>query len=232
MGRIGLISTTANTLHTRWILKKTVRGYSRLAVVPRCPDECKVSAYILQTSEDITLAFWVKVLRRSKERSRISASSVKQAQPNKIRFMRPRKLYRTTEATRQLPVIIKLGPSPTSSRITTRPPTYAVLAVDSVQFIDHTSLQHQRCPIHSVSARVRATCSRGASRVRGPPDPLTNIALTISGTVEHGPIKLSTYLINFNVGDIVDIKANAAQQKGMPHKYYHGCVTLVIKLST
>ena len=42
--------------------------------------------------------------------------------------------------------------------------------------------------------------------------------------VEHGPIKLSTYLTNFRIGDIVDIKANAAQQKGMPHKYYHGCV--------
>jgi large subunit ribosomal protein L21e len=35
-------------------------------------------------------------------------------------------------------------------------------------------------------------------------------------------IKLSTYLITYRVGDIVDIKANAAQQKGMPHKYYHG----------
>lgn len=46
----------------------------------------------------------------------------------------------------------------------------------------------------------------------------------MSGYVEHGPIKLSTYLINYRVGDIVDIKANAAQQKGMPHKYYHGCV--------
>jgi large subunit ribosomal protein L21e len=37
---------------------------------------------------------------------------------------------------------------------------------------------------------------------------------------------LSTFLINYRVGDIVDIKANAAQQKGMPHKYYHGCVAL------
>ena len=35
---------------------------------------------------------------------------------------------------------------------------------------------------------------------------------------------MSTYLINYRVGDIVDIKANAAQQKGMPHKYYHGFV--------
>jgi ribosomal protein L21E len=39
---------------------------------------------------------------------------------------------------------------------------------------------------------------------------------------ERGPIKMSTFLINYHVGDIVDIKANAAQQKGMPHKYYHG----------
>ena len=35
---------------------------------------------------------------------------------------------------------------------------------------------------------------------------------------------MSTYLINYRIGDIVDIKANAAQQKGMPHKFYHGCV--------
>ncbi|EKM84275.1 hypothetical protein AGABI1DRAFT_110831 [Agaricus bisporus var. burnettii JB137-S8] len=39
---------------------------------------------------------------------------------------------------------------------------------------------------------------------------------------EHGMIGLSTYLTNFRIGDIVDIKANAAQQKGMPHKFYHG----------
>jgi len=44
--------------------------------------------------------------------------------------------------------------------------------------------------------------------------------------VEHGPIKISTYLIPYRVGDIVDIKANAAQQKGMPHKFYHGFVLL------
>jgi ribosomal protein L21E len=35
---------------------------------------------------------------------------------------------------------------------------------------------------------------------------------------------MSTFLINYRVGDIVDIKANAAQQKGMPHKFYHGFV--------
>ncbi|KAK2064953.1 ribosomal protein L21e [Colletotrichum caudatum] len=35
-------------------------------------------------------------------------------------------------------------------------------------------------------------------------------------------IKLSTYLREYRVGDIVDIKANGAVQKGMPHKVYHG----------
>lgn len=35
---------------------------------------------------------------------------------------------------------------------------------------------------------------------------------------------MSTYLTIYRIGDIVDIKANAAQQKGMPHKYYHGYV--------
>jgi hypothetical protein len=37
-------------------------------------------------------------------------------------------------------------------------------------------------------------------------------------------IKLSTFMKPYKVGDYVDIKANAAQQKGMPHKFYHGCV--------
>jgi len=37
---------------------------------------------------------------------------------------------------------------------------------------------------------------------------------------------MSTFLINYHVGDIVDIKANAAQQKGMPHKFYHGSVEI------
>ncbi|KAG8935644.1 hypothetical protein FRC03_008992 [Tulasnella sp. 419] len=42
------------------------------------------------------------------------------------------------------------------------------------------------------------------------------------GFKNRGPTKLSTFLVNYRVGDIVDIKANASQQKGMPHKYYHG----------
>eukprot|EP00297_Palpitomonas_bilix_P014489 CAMPEP_0113879142 /NCGR_PEP_ID=MMETSP0780_2-20120614/7071_1 /TAXON_ID=652834 /ORGANISM="Palpitomonas bilix" /LENGTH=135 /DNA_ID=CAMNT_0000865685 /DNA_START=141 /DNA_END=548 /DNA_ORIENTATION=+ /assembly_acc=CAM_ASM_000599 len=33
---------------------------------------------------------------------------------------------------------------------------------------------------------------------------------------------MTTYLENFKVGDIVDVKANAAVQAGMPFKFYHG----------
>ncbi|KAI0931129.1 hypothetical protein AcV5_005315 [Taiwanofungus camphoratus] len=51
------------------------------------------------------------------------------------------------------------------------------------------------------------------------------------GFKEHGPIKMSTYLIPYRVGDIVDIKANAAQQKGMPHKYYHGRTGIVYNVT-
>lgn len=51
------------------------------------------------------------------------------------------------------------------------------------------------------------------------------------GFKEHGPTKLSTFLVNYRVGDIVDIKANASQQKGMPHKYYHGRTGIVYNVS-
>merc|ERR1712137_48243 len=37
-----------------------------------------------------------------------------------------------------------------------------------------------------------------------------------------GPTNLSTYLVNFKVGDYVDLVVDAAIHKGMPHKYYHG----------
>mmetsp|Transcript_10917 Transcript_10917/g.30645 ORF Transcript_10917/g.30645 Transcript_10917/m.30645 type:complete len:162 (+) Transcript_10917:92-577(+) len=39
---------------------------------------------------------------------------------------------------------------------------------------------------------------------------------------QHGAIKMSNYLTVFRVGDIVDIKADSAIHKGMPHKFYHG----------
>ncbi|VDC06747.1 unnamed protein product [Peniophora sp. CBMAI 1063] len=51
------------------------------------------------------------------------------------------------------------------------------------------------------------------------------------GFKEHGPVKMSTYLINYRIGDIVDIKANAAQQKGMPHKFYHGRTGIVYNVT-
>jgi len=51
------------------------------------------------------------------------------------------------------------------------------------------------------------------------------------GFKEHGPVKMSTYLVTYHVGDIVDIKANAAQQKGMPHKYYHGRTGIVYNVT-
>lgn len=35
-------------------------------------------------------------------------------------------------------------------------------------------------------------------------------------------IPISTYLRTYRVGDIVDIQANGAVQKGMPFKIYHG----------
>nr|CCA14569.1 60S ribosomal protein L211 putative [Albugo laibachii Nc14] len=39
---------------------------------------------------------------------------------------------------------------------------------------------------------------------------------------QRGMISMSTYLRTFRVGDYVDVKANSAIHKGMPHKYYHG----------
>ncbi|KAH7309022.1 ribosomal protein L21e-domain-containing protein [Stachybotrys elegans] len=39
---------------------------------------------------------------------------------------------------------------------------------------------------------------------------------------KKGMIALSTYLMQYKVGDIVDIKTNGAVQKGMPYKVYHG----------
>ncbi|KAM0417211.1 hypothetical protein ACHAPT_012788 [Fusarium lateritium] len=39
---------------------------------------------------------------------------------------------------------------------------------------------------------------------------------------KKGMIALNTYLRTYRVGDIVDVKANGAVQKGMPFKVYHG----------
>ena len=93
--------------------------------------------------------------------------------------------------------------------------------LSSLLDLDLSYSQSSRCRTPSVTARVRATCSSGASRVRTF-DPTLRPFRLKNVSAEHGPIKLSTYLTNYRIGDIVDIKANAAQQKGMPHKYYHG----------
>ncbi|OCH89750.1 60S ribosomal protein L21 [Obba rivulosa] len=51
------------------------------------------------------------------------------------------------------------------------------------------------------------------------------------GFKEHGMIRLSTYLIPYRVGDIVDIKANSAMQRGMPHKFYHGRTGIIYNVT-
>ncbi|KAK1768994.1 ribosomal protein L21e-domain-containing protein [Phialemonium atrogriseum] len=48
---------------------------------------------------------------------------------------------------------------------------------------------------------------------------------------EKGMIRLSTYLKQYKVGDIVDIKTNGAVQKGMPHKVYHGKTGVVYNVT-
>jgi len=48
---------------------------------------------------------------------------------------------------------------------------------------------------------------------------------------EHGYIKPSTYLHVYKVGDYVDIKANGAVQKGMPHKFYSGKTGIVFNVT-
>lgn len=44
---------------------------------------------------------------------------------------------------------------------------------------------------------------------------------------KHGALATQTYLKTFKLGDIVDVVADSAIQKGMPHKYYHGKTGIV-----
>ena len=39
---------------------------------------------------------------------------------------------------------------------------------------------------------------------------------------KHGVIPLSKYMVQYKMGDIVDVIADGSVQRGMPHKYYHG----------
>merc|ERR1711943_172707 len=44
---------------------------------------------------------------------------------------------------------------------------------------------------------------------------------------QHGMPSLQTYMTTFKIGDYVDVVANSAIQKGMPHKFYHGRTGIV-----
>ena len=48
---------------------------------------------------------------------------------------------------------------------------------------------------------------------------------------EHGTLNISTFSKPIKKGDYVDILANAAVHKGMPHKFYHGRTGVVFNLS-
>ncbi|GAB7353570.1 hypothetical protein MBLNU459_g3998t1 [Dothideomycetes sp. NU459] len=50
-------------------------------------------------------------------------------------------------------------------------------------------------------------------------------------TRQKGYIALSTYLKQYKVGDIVDVVANGAVQKGMPYKVYHGKTGVVYNVT-
>ncbi|KAF2674958.1 hypothetical protein BT63DRAFT_445109 [Microthyrium microscopicum] len=51
------------------------------------------------------------------------------------------------------------------------------------------------------------------------------------GFKKTGSIPLSTYLEQYKVGDIVDVVANGAVQKGMPYKVYHGKTGVVYNVT-
>ncbi|KAF2254981.1 hypothetical protein BU26DRAFT_537539 [Trematosphaeria pertusa] len=51
------------------------------------------------------------------------------------------------------------------------------------------------------------------------------------GFKQRGAIPLSTYLQHYRVGDIVDVVANGAVQKGMPYKVYHGKTGVVYNVT-
>ncbi|KAL1301521.1 hypothetical protein AAFC00_005764 [Neodothiora populina] len=48
---------------------------------------------------------------------------------------------------------------------------------------------------------------------------------------KKGYIALSTYMKFYRVGDIVDVVANGAVQKGMPYKVYHGKTGIVYNVT-
>ncbi|KAI9701723.1 MAG: hypothetical protein M1820_006351 [Bogoriella megaspora] len=51
------------------------------------------------------------------------------------------------------------------------------------------------------------------------------------GFKKKGMIPLSTYMRIYKVGDIVDVVANGAVQKGMPYKVYHGKTGVIFNVT-
>jgi len=56
--------------------------------------------------------------------------------------------------------------------------------------------------------------------------------LFCKGFRKHGVIPLSKYLISYKKGDYVDIIADGAVQRGMPHKFYHGKTGRIYNVTT
>lgn len=56
--------------------------------------------------------------------------------------------------------------------------------------------------------------------------------LFCKGFRKHGVTPLSKYLISYRKGDFVDIIADGAIQRGMPHKFYHGKTGKVFNVTT
>jgi large subunit ribosomal protein L21e len=48
---------------------------------------------------------------------------------------------------------------------------------------------------------------------------------------QSGMIRSSTYMHVYKVGDYVDIRANGAIHKGMPHKFYHGKTGVIFNVT-
>jgi large subunit ribosomal protein L21e len=47
----------------------------------------------------------------------------------------------------------------------------------------------------------------------------------------HGAPHLSTFLVNYKIGDYVDIKGDGSAHKGMPYKFYHGRTGIVFNVN-
>jgi Ribosomal protein L21E len=83
----------------------------------------------------------------------------------------------------------------------------------SLQPTTATTKQHLTCCTHSAIGRARTMWFQRYLVLKSARRCID------FGNKEHALTKMSIYLVTYHVGDIVDIKANAGQQKGMPHKY-------------